>query len=102
MAKKKEEKKVVEEEKPQEEKKVAKTKKPQEKKVVEEKPQEIKESVLKLVAEARLDAGLVAGALNSKGLYLQFIEGLNDINKELKLTKTEFEKIIDDFKNGEL
>ena len=92
MAKKKEEKKVVEEEKPQEEKKVVK----------KEEPQEEKESVLKIVAENELDTGLVAGALNSKGLYLQFIEGLNDINKELKLTKTEFKKIIDDFKNGEL
>ena len=90
MAKKKEENETVEEDTPQ-------------KKVVKKsKPQEEKESVLKLVAENRLDTGLVAGALNSKGLYLQFIEGLNDINKELKLTKTEFKKIIDDFKNGEL
>ena len=84
MAKKKEEKK--------EEKKVVK----------EEKPQEDKISVLKLVAESKMDAGLVAGALNSKGLYLQFIDGLDDANKELKLTKKEFEKIINDFKNGEL
>lgn len=91
MAKKKEEKKVVEEEKPQPKKVVKKSK-----------PKEEKESVLKLVAEMKLDAGLVAGALNSKGLYLQFIEGLDDINKELKLTKTEFIKIIEDFKNGEL
>ena len=90
MAKKKEENETVEEDTPQ-------------KKVVKKsKPQEEKESVLKLVAEHRLDTGLVAGALNSKGLYLQFIEGLNDINKELKLTKTEFKKIIDDFKNVEL
>ena len=99
MAKKKEEKKVVEE--PQEEKKVAKTKKPQEKKVVEE-PREEKESVLKIVAENGLDTGLVAGALNSKGLYLQFMKGLTDVNNDLKMTKTEFMKIIDDFKNGEL
>ena len=101
MAKKKEEKKVVEEKKPQEEKKVAKTKKPQEKKVVEE-PQEEKESVLKIVAENGLDTGLVAGALNSKGLYLQFMRGLTDVNNDLKMTKKEFMKIIDDFKNGEL
>lgn len=92
MAKKKEDKIVVEEEKPQKKKKVAK----------KSEPKEEKESVLKLVAEMRLDAGLVAGALNSKGLYLQFIDGLEDINKELKLTKTEFVKIIEDFKNGEL
>lgn len=85
MAKKKEEKKEV-----------------TEKVVKKEKPQEEKIPVLKLVAESRLDAGLVAGALNSKGLYIQFIEGLEDINKELKLTKKEFDKIIDDFKNGEL
>ena len=85
MAKKKEEKKEV-----------------TEKVVKKEKPQEEKIPVLELVAESRLDAGLVAGALNSKGLYIQFIEGLEDINKELKLTKKEFDKIIDDFKNGEL
>lgn len=85
MAKKKEEKKEV-----------------TEKVVKKEKPQEEKIPVLKLVAESRLDAGLVAGALNSKGLYIQFIDGLEDINKELKLTKKEFDKIIDDFKNGEL
>lgn len=92
MAKKKEEEKVVKEEKPQEKKKVVK----------KAKPQEEKESVLKLVAENGFDAGLVAGALNKKGLYLQFIKGLDDPNHELKLTKTEFIKIIEDFKNGEL
>lgn len=85
MAKKKEEKKEV-----------------TEKVVKKEEPQEEKIPVLKLVAESRLDAGLVAGALNNQGLYIQFIEGLDDINKELKLTKKEFDKIIDDFKNGEL
>ena len=67
MAKKKEEKKVVEEEKPQEEKKVVKKEEPQKKKVVKkEEPQEEKESVLKIVAENGLDTGLVAGALNSE------------------------------------
>ena len=103
MAKKKEEKKVVEEEKPQEEKKVVKKEEPQKKKVVKkEEPQEEKESVLKMVAENGLDTGLVAGALNSKGLYLQFMRGLTDVNNDLKMTKKEFMKIIDDFKNGEL
>jgi len=92
MAKKKEDKKE----------KVVKKEKPQEKVVKKEKPQEKEEPVLKLIAESRLDAGLVAGALNSKGLYLRFIEGLEDVNKELKLTKKEFDKIIDEFKNGEL
>lgn len=102
MAKKKEEKKVVEEEKPQEEKKAVK-KEPQKKKAVKkEEPQEEKESVLKIVAENGLDTGLVAGALNSKGLYLQFMRGLTDVNNDLKMTKKEFMKIIDDFKNGEL
>ena len=75
----------------------------EEKEVVKQKtPQDEKEPVLKLVAKSGLDAGLVAGALNNKGLYLRFIEGLEDINKELKLTKKEFDKIIDDFKKGEL
>lgn len=73
-----------------------------EKVVNKEESQEEKIPVLRLVAESRLDAGLVAGALNSKGLYLQFIEGLDDVNKELKLTKKEFDKLINDFKNGEL
>ena len=104
MVKKKEEKKMVEEEKPQEKKKGVKKEEPQEKKkgVKKEEPLEEKESVLKLVAENGLDTGLVAGALNSKGLYLQFIRGLTDINNDLKMTKKEFMKIIEDFKNGEL
>ena len=102
MAKKKEEKKEEVDKTSEKEEKVKETTKKEKKVVKKEEPQEEKESVLKLVAEARLDAGLVAGALNSKGLYLQFIDGLSDINKELKLTKSEFEKIINDFKNGEL
>lgn len=82
---------------------MAKKKEEKKEEVVEKKaPREEKEPVLKLVAESGLDAGLVAGALNKKGLYLQFIEGLEDINKELRLTKKEFDKIINDFKNGEL
>lgn len=85
MAKKKEEKKEENKEK-----------------VVEKKAQDEKIPVLKLVADSKLDAGLVSGALNKQGLYLQFIEGLEDINKELRLTKKEFDKIINDFKNGEL
>lgn len=102
MAKKKEDKKVVKKEEPQEDKKVVK-KEPQKKKMVKkEEPQEEKESVLKIVAENGLDTGLVAGALNSKGLYLQFMRGLTDVNNDLKMTKKEFMKIIDDFKNGEL
>lgn len=83
------------------EKKVVSKKKPQ-KTSGKKKPQEEKISVLMLVAELKLDTGLVAGALNSKGLYSQFIKGLQDPNEELKLTKTEFEKIIDEFENGEL
>lgn len=82
---------------------MAKKKEEKKEEVVEKKaPQEEKEPVLKLIAKSGLDAGLVAGALNSKGLYLQFIEGLEDINKELRLTKKEFDKIIEDFKKGEL
>ena len=73
-----------------------------EKKVEKKTPKEEKVSVLLMVAESRMDAGLVAGALNSKGLYLQFIKGLNNPNEELKLTRKEFDKIIEDFKNGEL
>lgn len=92
MAKKKEEKKVAGNDELQEVKKTVRNKEPQEE----------KEPVLKLVVESGLDAGIVSGALNSKGLYLQFIEGLTDVNKELKLTRTEFNKIIEDFRNGEL
>ena len=82
---------------------MAKKKEEKKEEVVEKKaPQDEKIPVLKLVADSKLDAGLVSGALNKQGLYLQFIEGLDDVNKELKLTKKEFNKIIDDFKNGEL
>lgn len=82
---------------------MAKKKEEKKEEVVEKKaPQDEKIPVLKLVADSKLDAGLVSGALNKQGLYLQFIEGLEDINKELRLTKKEFDKIINDFKNGEL
>lgn len=92
MAKKKEEKEEIVEEKPQKQKKVASKKKPQEK----------KEPLLKLIAESGEDTGIVAGALTNKGLYLQFIDDLKNRQTTLKLTKKEFNEIIDEFKYGEL
>ena len=77
-------------------------------KVKEEKPKKVekKESekfpVLQLVMGCGEDQGIIVGALNKKGLYLQFIDDLENNNQKLKLSKEEFEKIIEEFKKGEL
>lgn len=77
--------------------------KSEEKKVVNKKqPQEEKFPVIQLIAEEKEDTGIVAGALNKKGMYLQFIDDLKNNNQKLLLSKKEFKKIIEDFKNGEL
>lgn len=94
MAKKKEEKK---EEKSVEKKEPKKNKKQDKKQT----PQE-KYPVLQLIAESDEDTGIVVGALNKKGLYLQFINDLENNNQILKLSKEEFDKIIKEFKYGEL
>lgn len=86
MVDKKEE---VKEEKPKKEKKVVK-------KGSEKFP------ILQLVMECGEDQGIVVGALNKKGLYLQFIDDLENNNQKLQLSKEEFEKIIEEFKKGEL
>ena len=91
MAKKKEEKEEIVEEKPQQ-KKVVKKKKPQAE----------KEPLLKLIAESGEDTGIVAGALNNKGLYLQFLDDLKNHQISLRLTKKEFDELINEFKYGEL
>lgn len=71
------------------------------KEVKKEAPKE-KYPVLQLIAESEEDNGIVVGALNKKGLYLQFIDDLENNNQKVKLTKEEFDKIIKEFKYGEL
>lgn len=85
MAKKKEEKQEVN--KKQEKKKEA--------------PKE-KYPVFQLVEESNMDTGIVVGALNSKGLYLQFIDDLKSNQQTLKLSKEEFDKMIKEYRYGEL
>lgn len=84
-----------------EKKEKVKEEKPKKEKKVEKKESE-KFPVLQLVMGCGEDQGIVVGALNKKGLYLQFIDDLENNNQKLKLSKEEFDKIIKEFKKGEL
>ena len=72
------------------------------KEIKKQEPLEEELPVLLLMLESEVDDGLIVGALNQRGLYLPFIDGLTDVNKQVKLTKTEFDKIIEEFKKGEI
>jgi hypothetical protein len=52
--------------------------------------------------ESEEDNAIIIGALNKKGLYLDFIDDLENNNQKSKLSKEEFDKIIKEYKYGEL
>ena len=78
-----------------------KEKKPKKEKKVVKKESE-KFPVLQLIVGCGEDQGIIVGALNKKGLYLPFIDDLENNNQKLQLSKEEFDKIIEEFKKGEL
>ena len=92
MAKKKEEK---------EEKVEIKKETPQEEKPIVKKDSS-KVPIIQLVMESKEDNAIIIGALNKKGLYLDFIDDLENNNQKSKLSKEEFDKIIKEYKYGEL
>ena len=76
--------------------------KKEDKKIVKNKKSQEKYPVFQLCMESKEDTGVIAGALNERGMYLQFIDDLKNNNQNLMLSKEEFDKIIEEFKKGEL
>ena len=58
--------------------------------------------VIQLVMKSKEDNAMIIGALNKNGMYLKFIDDLENNTQNLKLTEEEFDKIIKEYKYGEL
>ena len=79
-----------------EEKKTTAKKEKAEKKVEEKLP------VLDLISQSSFKQSMILGALSYKGLLEEFKEDLIKETENLKLSKSEFEKIINDYQNRRL
>lgn len=63
------------------------------------KPKQIKEPLLKLIATSSEDDGTINGALVNSGYFIEFRKQVEAGEVELEFTQEEFDKMIIDFKN---